>query len=190
MLGDESGEELAQHLTYLFAEQASSASAQQRASVRRWQGKDRFYQEVQRAAAQDPDASALAMDVVDDLVALAMPLPEAVEVWRGVRSVDNTFGVSIAQLSGSVGVESEAERFVATSTSRQVVEREFTEPATSPALLRVIAQKGTPAVWIPALGHPKSAGQRELLFMPTARVRILDVDLAGELPIVDVSLWG
>jgi hypothetical protein len=57
-----------------------------------------------------------------------------------------------------------------------IVEREFTEPATSPALLRVQARRGTHAVWVPPLGDEENAGQMELLFLPTALVPILDVD--------------
>jgi hypothetical protein len=189
MVGDDSGAGLAEHLTYLYRDQASSATWQQRASVRRWQATDRYYQEVQLAAAQDPNASDEARDIVDDLVALARPLPETVEVWRGVRSVDDTFGVSIeAMFPDHVGEAHDAERFLATSTSRDVATAEFTAPSTSPALLRVIAQEGTLALWVPPLGILENAGQRELLFLPSTQVLIIDVDRRSELPIVTVSL--
>lgn len=48
-------EEVSRGLTDMFRTQADTASADQRASVRRWQSKDRFYQQVQRAAAQETD---------------------------------------------------------------------------------------------------------------------------------------
>lgn len=187
MYGDDSGEGLAEHLTILFADQARSATREQRASVRRWQGRDRFYEEVQLAAAQDPNASVEARDVADDLVAIARPLPETVEVWRGIRSVDQTFGVGIADLyPDHLGETLEAERFVATSTSRDIAGREFTEPSTSPAVLSVLGQRDTLAVWVPPLGAPESAAQRELLFLPTAQVLILAIDRRGEIPMVTV----
>lgn len=68
------------------------------------------------------------------------------------------------------------------------VEREFTEPATSPALLRVHARQGMHAVWVPPLGDEENAGQMELLFLPTAQVRILSVDRSEDMPIVLVEV--
>ena len=49
---DVTPEELAGRLTEMFRGQAEVANDEQRASVRRWQGRDRFYRQVQRAAAQ------------------------------------------------------------------------------------------------------------------------------------------
>jgi hypothetical protein len=172
----------------MFRGQAEVANDEHRASVRRWQGRDRFYRQVQRAAAQVVGASEEAQDVMEDLIALAQPLQDDVVVWRGVRSVDDTFGVPAERLDDLIGGRRASAQFLATSADRGIVEREFTEPATSPALLRVQARRGTHAVWVLPLGDEENAGQMELLFLPTALVRILDVDRSGEMPMVFVEV--
>ncbi|MGO9041442.1 MAG: hypothetical protein ACLQIK_07300 [Mycobacterium sp.] len=181
-------EELAGRLTEMFRGQTETASDGQRASVRRWQGTDRFYRQVQRAAAQVVDVPDEAHDVMEDLIALAQPLRDEVVVWRGVRSVDETFGVAAKHLVDLVGAARAAAQFFATSADRGIVEGEFTGPATSPALLRVQARRGAHAVWVPPLGNEENAGQMELLFLPTAQVRILGLDRSGEMPIVFVEV--
>jgi hypothetical protein len=181
-------EELGRRLTEIFRAQAETASDGQRASVRLWQGRDQFYRQVQRAAAQEVGASELAQDVMEDLIALAQPLQDNVVVWRGVRSVDDTFGVPAEVLQDLIGVRLVSTRFFATSADRSVVEGEFTEPATRPALLRVQARRGTHAVWIPPLGDQEDARQMELLFLPTALVRILDIEHSRDMPIVFVEV--
>src|SRR5258705_6768035 len=168
----------------MFRGQAQSASDDQRASVRRWQGRDRFYRKVQRAAAQEVGAAEEAHEVMENLIALAQPLPDTVVVWRGVRSVQDTFGVPPQHLGDLVGARREVARFFSTSADRDIVEREFVEPATSPALLRVLALTGTHAVWVPPLGDEENAGQMELLFLPTALLRILNVDRSREMPMI------
>lgn len=92
-VGDEP-ENVAARLTWIFADQSHAATPEQRASVRRWQGHDRFYQQVQLAAQDDPNASDDARDVADDLTTLAIPISQQVVVWRGIRSIDRTFGVA------------------------------------------------------------------------------------------------
>lgn len=181
-------EELAGRLTEMFRGQAQAASDDQRASVRRWQGRDRFYRQVQRAAAQEAGASEEAQDVMENLIALAQPLQDNVVLWRGIRSLDDTFGVPADRLDDLIGGRRASAQFFATSVDRRVVEREFTEPATSPALLRVQARRGTHAVWVPPLGDEENAGQMELLFLPAVFVRILNVDRSGEMPMVFVEV--
>lgn len=44
------------------------------------------------------------------------------------------------------------------------------------------------AVWVPPLGDEENAGQMELLFLPTAQVRILSVDRSEDMPIVLVEV--
>ena len=181
-------DELAGRLTEMFRGQTEAASDGQRASVRRWQGMDRFYRQVQRAAAQVLDVPEEAQAVMEDLIALAEPLRDDVVVWRGVRSVDETFGFPAEHLEDVVGAARVAAQFFATSADRGIVEGEFTEPAISPALLRVRARRGSHAVWVPPLGNEENAGQMELLFLPTVQVRILGVDRSGDMPIVFVEV--
>ena len=80
-------------LTWIFADQTSNATPEQRRSVQRRQGRDRFYKQVQLAALDDPSASIEAIDAADDLTTLGEPLTQMVKVWRGIRSVENTFGI-------------------------------------------------------------------------------------------------
>lgn len=117
-------EELADRLTEMFRGQAEVANDEQRASVRRWQGRDRFYRQVQRAAAQVVGASEEAQDVMEDLIALAQPLQDDVVVWRGVRSVDDTFGVPAERLDDLIGGRRASAQFFATSADRGIVERD------------------------------------------------------------------
>jgi hypothetical protein len=96
--------------------------------------------------------------------------------------------VPAERLDDLIGSRRASAQFFATSADRGIVEREFSEPATSPALLRVQARRGTHAVWVPPLGDEENAGQKELLFLPTALVRIHNVDRSGEMPMVFVEV--
>ncbi|NDJ91982.1 hypothetical protein [Mycolicibacter kumamotonensis] len=119
--GDETAH-VAARLTWIFADQTSNASPEQRRSVRRWQGRDRFYKQVQLAALDDPSASIEAIDVADDLTTLGEPLTQMVKVWRGIRSVENTFGVGQNQLETLVGQTFEVDQFFSTTVDRRVAE--------------------------------------------------------------------
>lgn len=44
----------------------------------------------------------------------------------------------------------------------------FTDPGSAPVLLRVLATRGTRALWVPPVGHPELANQRELLLGASA----------------------
>ncbi len=91
MHGGDDPDTVAARLTWIFADQRAGATFQQRQSVRRWQGRDRFYRLVQLAVIEDPGASDEARDVADDLTMLAAPLTQGVRVWRGIRSIEATF---------------------------------------------------------------------------------------------------
>jgi hypothetical protein len=82
-------------LDRMFAEHTTQVDFRQRASVRRWQGRGRYYEQVQRAAQDVPNASDDALQVMNDLQDVARPLPEDVQVWRGVRSVKESFGLGL-----------------------------------------------------------------------------------------------
>ncbi|WP_373120723.1 hypothetical protein [Mycobacterium marinum] len=184
----EADEYSAARLTRLFANQAAVASDKQRASVDLWQGKgERLYREVQRAV-NGQDADVAAYDVADDLQDLMEPLPENVVVWRGVRSTEAVFGVPSENLEELVGTDRVVPRFFATSLDRNVAEGEFTRPGPSPALYRIAAQAGTPALWVPPLGSVSEVYQQELLFPPGVVVRILNVDRTYSVPIVEVEV--
>lgn len=181
-------EEVASLLTEVFRWQTEAATDEQRTSVRRWQNRDKFYQQVQRAAAQEVGVPEEAHAVMEDLITLAEPLPDEVTVWRGIRSVERTYGVPTQHLGTLIGATRQIARFLSTSVDRSIVENEFVEPATSPAILRVHAARGTHAVWIPPLGEKQHACQLELLFLPTALMRILKVDCSGNMPVLFVEV--
>jgi hypothetical protein len=173
-----------ERLNRIFADQTTAATPKQRAAVARWQGKDRFYEKVQRAlsGAGEPEAVAIAQELSN----LARPLPEDVEVWRGIRSTARAFGVDdVNALKGREWIES---RFTATTTSRDTATPEFTRPGAKPAILQITARAGASAVWLPPLGVDENAGQNELLFTQGAVVRILSVDDSGEIPVISVEV--
>lgn len=137
-------EDPADRLSRLFADQTNNATRGQRASVLRWQGKDeRYYEQVQQAA-RGNDASPSAVDVAYDLQELMAPLPEPVEVWRGIRDAEKTFGVPADLIEQLVDREMENPAFFATSLDRKVAEHEFTRPGSQPAIYKIAARAGTP----------------------------------------------
>ena len=186
--GGEGFESSAARLTRLFANQAAAANDKQRSSVALWQSKGkRLYVEVQRAVS-GLDAGAAAYDIADDLQDLMEPLPDKVVVWRGVRSADTVFGVPSEELEELVGTDRVVPRFFATSLDQNIAEDEFTSPGPRPALYRITAQAGTPALWVPPLGRFGEMYQQELLFPPGVVVRILDVVRTYSVPIVEVEV--
>lgn len=186
--GSNRPEALAARLTWIFADQTATATPEQREAVLRWQSRDRFYEHVQLAVTDDSAASDDARDVADSLTSLAAPLTQSVEVWRGIRSIDNTFGVPAEQLATLIGHRFEIDRFFSTTADRRVAESEFTEPAPAPALYKITVQGGTEAVWLPPLGDPEEARQQELLLLPGIEARIVAVEMSGAVPIVLVEV--
>lgn len=163
---------------------AAAATSSQMLAVRDWQRRDgRFYNEVQKAArgATATPVGDRAMTIAGDLQELTLPLPVDVVVWRGVRNVRAAFGKPGRQLNSLADAWKQMKGFTATSLSRRVAESEFTKPGIDPALFRIIAREGTPALWVPPFGRPEEAYQLELLFPPGIAMRVLDV-LAGYNP--------
>lgn len=175
-----------QRLDRLFAEQSARATSQQRAAVKRWQGPDRFYDRVQEAlgGADDDEAQTVAQEIVK----LAQPLPEDTELWRGIRSISETFGVHATDVESLTGREWRESRFMSTTISRAKTTPEFTHPGSASAILQIVARSGARAVWIPPLGVPNFVRQSELLFVDGTRVRILGVDVSGDLPLIRVEV--
>lgn len=126
--GGDGPEALAARLTWIFADQTAAATPEQRQAVLRWQGRDRFYEQVQLAVMDDNAASDDARDVADHLTSLAAPLTQSVEVWRGIRSIVNTFGVPAEQLATLVGDRFEVDRFVSTTVDRRVAKASSLTP--------------------------------------------------------------
>lgn len=179
---------LAARLTWIFVDQTAAATPEQRAAVVRWQGRDRFYQEVQLAVLEDNAASDDARDVADTLTSLAVPITQAVVVWRGIRSTTRTFGVPVEQLPTLTGRRFDIDRFFSTTVDRRVAESEFTDPGRAPALYKITVQGGTEAVWLPPLGDPEEARQQELLLLPGSEARIVAVETSGVVPVVVVEV--
>jgi hypothetical protein len=180
------GDDPADRLNTAFADQTAAATADQRSSAQRWQGLGRYYDEVQAAVVDPDNASEDALDVASDLQQLARPLPEDAEVWRGIRSIEDSFGTGIDEVAGR-DVEVVA-RFLSTSVYEQVARDEFTTPGRNPAILKITARAGTPAVWMPPLGDSAMSYQGELLFQPGCRLRIVNVDRSGDVPLIEVEV--
>lgn len=170
----------------LFEGQADQVDAGQKASAERWQQRDRYYEQVQAAAVHDENATDESLQVMNDLQDMAIALPEDVEVWRGVRSIEETFGTGI---DGLIGRDDEiVRRFMSTTVHKNVARGEFTRPSKSPALLKVTAHAGAAAVWMPPIGDPEMAYQGELLFRPGCLLRILAVDTSADVPVIEVEV--
>jgi hypothetical protein len=155
--------------------------------VRRWQGRDRFYEKVQGAAAGNSD-SIEAMRVAESLGSLARPLPQDTELWRGIRSTARAFGLNTDDLNALIGRNWVEERFMSTTTSRDVALTEFNRPSAAPAIIHITARAGASAVWVPPLGDAENAGQSELLFAPGIGVRILSVDRSGDVSVIEMEV--
>jgi hypothetical protein len=183
--GDGGGEGPQDRLNSMFADQTAAASAGQRASARRWQGKDRYYEQVQ-AAVSGGEATNEARQVADDLRDLAQPLTTEVQVWRGIRSIEDTFGAGVGDLESQPAQI--VNRFMATSVHEQVARDEFTRPGRHPAMMRITARAGVKAVWLPPIGDADTAYQGELLFRDGFQLRILNVDTSGNVPVIEVEV--
>ena len=70
--------------------------------------------------------------------------------WRGIRSIDNTFGVSSADLHTLVGQAFDIDQFFATTVDRRIAEGEFVadgpaatvltaSPAFAPQVAKILA---------------------------------------------------
>lgn len=178
----------ADRLSRLFADQAIRATREQRASVFRWQDKnERYYAQVQQAALGNPTTQH-ALEIAEDLQELMAPLPEPVEVWRGIRDTEKAFGVPVDRIEELVDTELESTAFFATSLDRVVAETEFTRPGRQPAMYKVAVQAGTPALWVQPLGAPENAYQRELLFPPGVVLRILGIERSYGVPVIEVEV--
>lgn len=141
---------------------------------------------MQQAASGASDIAA--MKVAHELSALARPLPEAVEVWRGVRSTIGSFGTAAPHLEDAIGRQWIEQRFMSTTLNYQLAASEFVKPGPHPALLRLNVRAGASAIWVPPLGIEELADQDELLFTPGVGLRILGVDQAGTFPVITVEV--
>ena len=122
------------------------------------------------------------MEVAQRRSDTARALPEDIRVWRGISSTRASFGAEPANLAAFIGHEWVEQRFMSTTTDRGTASPEFTHSGNTPAILLITARAGAPAVWIPPLGRQETAGQNELLLTQGIRVRILAVDMSGDLP--------
>lgn len=154
--------------------------------MQRWQGLDRFYQQVQAAVTDAPGSTDEAFAVAEDLRRIAQRLDEDVQVWRGIRSVEDSFDSGLDQLAARPAAI--LRRFLSTSVHQRVARSEFTRPGRDPALLKITARAGVRAVWIPPIGDPDMSYQGELLFQPGALVRIVSVEPQGDVPLVEMEV--
>lgn len=158
-------------------------SESQRKAVARWQGMDRFYAKVQKAAGgkltDDPEAE----EALNELAASAeeMPLARDMNLWRGLRNAHLAFETD--DLDSIVGQSFPQERFTAVSTDRDIAVA-FTSPGKHPAILDVTVRQGTTGIWMPVHGlqAPELAEQQELLIPPGARMTVTGITRRGDDP--------
>lgn len=159
-----------------------------RSSILRWQGMDRFYAEVQKAAtgaSSNGDTLSVASDL--DAASKLTPLKNDVLMWRGVRNWHAAFGVSSTdELKKYNSIQA---RFTAITADRSVAEEEFTTFGKAGALLKVHAKKDTAGVWMPTNGSSETElmRQQEYLLPPGARIRVVRVE-QGRIPIIHVEV--
>lgn len=169
---------------------AAGLSPDHRAAVRRWQGTDRFYEQVQLAY-QGEIEDEEAIDVADKLLEVVThPLAAEYTVWRGVRSAAATFGVDADQLDELIDSTAPLNRFLATSLDRSVAIDEFTKPQLrgGAVLIEMTLKPGVRVGWIPPIGDPAMASQQELLLHPNMVQRIVGVDRSGPVVVVRMEV--
>lgn len=173
-------------LDWMFARQSRLANASQRDSIRQWQAKGRYYERVQQAVAGEREASSEVLLVLSDLQDLAQSLGADVRVWRGIRSVRETFGAGIDDLMDLP--DQNVRRFMSTSVHHGVVRDEFLYPGSDVAIVKVQAKAGAAAVWVPPIGSAEMRYQGELLFQPGVVLRIVAVDASWDVPIIEAEV--
>jgi hypothetical protein len=171
-------------------EWTASLSEVQRAAVVRWQGEDRFYEQVQGALRGEVD-TAEAVEVADTLLGvITHPLAADYTTWRGVRSAATTFGITASRLDELIGSGAQLGRFMATSLNLQVAVGEFTNPQLTgdAVLIELELKPGVRAAWLPPVGRPEMAYQQELLLHPEMVQRIVGVDRSGPVTVVRMEV--
>lgn len=131
----------------------------------------------------DENATDEALAVAADLQELAAPLSEDIQVWRGIRSIEDTFGTTADKLE--TRPPEIVNRFMSTTVYEHLARDEFTRPSRDPAVPKVTARAGSYAIWMPPIGSPQMAYQGELLFTRGHLLRIRSVDMSGEVPLIE-----
>jgi hypothetical protein len=165
-----SGEEeaLLARLDRAFAYQRAALTARQLKVVRLWQRTDREYEAIQAVARGPADPRVLSPQQLMRAVEWRRELYRAIRtgrlpydltVYRGVRSLQRTFGVHDADAieDGPTSFRG----FTATSVLRRVALEEFTAPAG--ALMEIAVSAGTPVLWVAGVGSRRLRRQGELL---------------------------
>ncbi|MBS9532877.1 hypothetical protein KIH27_04655 [Mycobacterium sp. M1] len=134
----------------------------------------------------EEDPSTEAVRVAAALQELASPLSGDVQVWRGIRSIEDTFGTTVDGLK--TWSSRIVNRFMSTTVHRDLACGEFLQPGSDPAVLKVTARAGSYAIWVPPIGSPEHAYQGELLFTRGHPLRILSVGMSGEVPLIEVEV--
>lgn len=114
-------------------------------------------------------------------------LPDAVTVWRGLRSVEGAFGVSRADAPSFAGTTGRLQGFASCSVVMSVAVEGFTEPG-APALLRVAVPSGVRAAWMPLVGRAGYADEYELLLEDDLAFEVTAVEESGGILILDCEV--
>jgi len=169
---------------------AADLSQQQRAAIARWQGPDRFYEQV-NAALRGETAEPDAVDTADTLLGVVThPLAGQYVAWRGARSVEAAFHAPANRLEELIGLREPLARFTSTSLNREVAISEFTNPELKggAVLMEVTVTPGVRVAWMPPVGAPDMAYQQELLLRPGMMQRIVDIVRTGPIPVVRMEV--
>lgn len=174
-----------------FADQINGLTDDEHNAVLRWQGTDRFYQQIQTFArdGEGSEEAAAVADLLDSAIA-AGTLQHDVTMYRGIRDSTTLFGAPNADLDRFIGTEVPSPGYLAISTSMEQASSGFTRPPIKggPVLFELTVRAGTPALWVAGAGAPDMAAQGELLLGTAFAFQIASVDYSGPVPTVTAEV--
>jgi len=172
-----------------FAAWAAALTADQRAALVRWQSDNDGYAHIQRQLRLPDLPYDERLDrLIESLITSIRSgrVPQAITVWRGVRSCIEVFDLPAQDLPSLVGSERRHEGFLSVSTEEAVVRERFLAPPGEggSALLVLEVKAGEGAAWLPVGGWSGQADECEMLLLPSRRILTTSVTFDGDLPIL------
>lgn len=182
-------EDLAEQLDADFAGLNNRLTPQERATIKAWQRTDREYRAIQELLRTRKIVDSRAEQQAIQLATLirAGDTKRPLTVWRGIRSVHNTYQGGI-----NPGVRRRFQGLTSVTLNYHIALNEFTKPTGpgGPALLRIELPTGTPALWVAGAGHPRKRRQYELLLANRTLYTINSINYAEHesIPVLGIEV--